>query len=86
MAYSTSSPPRLMVPAMNAQGPQVWAYSSADTDDTVNGASYFSNGVALGMNVGDLVIVYDTATPKVSMCYVASLSSTAATTAFCAVA
>lgn len=86
MAYAVTNPPRLMVPSMNSSGPNIWTYQSADVDDTVNGASYFSNGVSLGMKVGDLVWIYDQTTPKGSVAYVASTSGLAATTAFAAVA
>ena len=84
MAYSTSTPPALI--AQTLTGKNVWLYSSADDDATVNGASYFSDGIALGMGVGDIVLVVDTATPKASFCFVTSVTTTAATTAFGAVA
>ncbi len=67
-------------------GAAVWVYKSADVDDTVNGASYFSDGVKFGMQVGDVVLVIDTTTPKSSFCFVTSVSGNAATTAFGAVA
>jgi hypothetical protein len=86
MAYNVANPPRLMVPAMNATGPQIWSYTSTDDDATTNGASYYSDGVSLGMRVGDIVLVTDTTTPKVSLHGVASVTATAATTAFGAVA
>lgn len=85
MAYSVTNPPALVTQRIG-DGPAVWIYKSADDDATTNGASYYSNGVALGMRVGDIVLVVDTATPKVSYHGVASLSATAATTAFGAVA
>jgi hypothetical protein len=86
MAYATTNPPQVIVPAVGGKGPQVWSYESADADATVNGASYFSNGIDLGMAVGDVVLVYDTGTPLVSVCFVTSVTATAATTAFAAVA
>lgn len=86
MAYAVTNPPRLMVPAMNATGPQIWTYTSTDDDATTNGAGYYSDGVTLGMRVGDLVIVHDSTTPKVSLHGVNSVSGTAATTGFAAVA
>ena len=85
MAYSTANPPVLMQPSIGDK-PQFWAYASADDDATVNGASYFSNGVSLGMKVGDFVFVSDTATPKGSVHSVVSVSGDAATVGFCAVA
>lgn len=85
MAYAVTNPPALLVESVGG-GASIWTYKSADDDSTVNGASYFSNGVALGMKVGDIVLVIDTTTPKGSFHYVASVTSTAATTAFGAVA
>jgi hypothetical protein len=85
MTYATTNPPSLVSQRIG-DGPAVWMYKSADVDSDVNAASYFSNGIALGMAVGDIVLVVDTTTPKVSFHGVASVSATAATTAFGAVA
>ena len=85
MAYATTNPPRLVIPSIGS-GPQLWIYTSADDDATVNGAGYFTDGVTLGMRVGDHVLVTDTATPKTSVHGVASVSGATATTAFAAVA
>lgn len=84
MAYETSNPPALI--AQTTTGGAVWLYKDGDDDATVNGASYFTNGVTLGMKVGDIVLVIDTTTPKGSLCFVTSVSGAAATTAFGAVA
>ncbi|MBO9380029.1 hypothetical protein GG804_24995 [Sphingomonas histidinilytica] len=84
MAYSVSNPPALIAEKVGGSG-SVWLYKSADDDATVNGASYFTNGVPLGMQVGDIVLVIDTTTPKGSFCFVTSVSGDAATTAFGAV-
>lgn len=56
MAYSTSNPPKCLVPGVGG-GPGIWVYTSADTRTTVEGGSYFSNATALGMKVGDVVVV-----------------------------
>ena len=85
MTYATTNPPSLVSQRIG-DGPAIWIYKSADVDSDVNAASYFSNGIALGMAVGDIVLVVDTTTPKVSYHGVASVSATAATTAFGAVA
>ena len=82
MAYSTNGLIRL---GGDNNGHSTWQYSSADVDDTVNGASYFSDGVARGMKSGDAVIVIDTTTPKASLCYVSTVGATAVTTSFGAV-
>lgn len=62
MAYSTSTPPILMVPSIGGQ-PAIWVYKSADAHGTVDGTDYFTNGGDLGMKANDVVIVIDTATP-----------------------
>lgn len=85
MAYATTNPPALLVEKIGGSG-SVWLYKSTDDDATVNGASYFTNGVTLGMAVGDIVLVIDTTTPKGSFHFVTSVSGAAATTAFGAVA
>jgi len=60
MAYATTNPPTQLVQGL-AGGPAIWHYSSADVDSDVDAAGYFTNGDALGMNVGDVVHVFDTA-------------------------
>ena len=86
MAYATTNPPQIVAPALGTKGPNIWTYESADLDSAVNAANYFSDGVALGMKVGDMVYVYDTTTPKGSQHFVTSVTATAATTAFAAIA
>lgn len=85
MAYATTNPPARLVGNISGSA-EVWIYKSADDDATVNGAGYITNAGELGMQVGDLVLVIDTTTPKGSLHYVASISSGAATLAFGAVA
>lgn len=85
MSYSTSNPPVLVAPSVGRGSGAVWLYKSADDDGTVNGAGYFTDGVTLGMKVGDIVLVIDTTTPKGSFHFVTSVSGAAATTAFGAV-
>jgi hypothetical protein len=84
MSYATTNPPAKVVQTLG--GKSLWIYVSADDDATVNGSGYFTNGVPLGMKVGDFVLVFDSNTPKGSVHYVASVSGDAATTAFAAVA
>jgi hypothetical protein len=86
MSYATSNPPAKIAEFIGGSG-SVWLYRSADVDSAVNAADYFSNGDALGMVAGDVVMVIDTTTPKASFHYVASVTSGgAATTAFGVVA
>ncbi len=84
MSYATSNPPARV--AGTNGGPQVWLYKSADDDATVNGAGYFTDGVDLGMKVGDIVLVFDTTTPKASFHGVNTISGTTVTCGFGAVA
>lgn len=59
MAYSTSTPPRCIARGIGASG-STWLYQSADVHTDVDAADYFSNGHALGMRVGDVVLVVET--------------------------
>lgn len=76
MAYSTDTPPVMLIDRIGG-GMAVFGYSSADAIATVIGAGYITNGESLGMAVGDLVHVYDTATPMMYTCYVSAVSTTA---------
>lgn len=85
MTYATTNPPALIGQSLAGGG--LWLYKSADDDATVNGTDYFSNGEALGMKVGDIVLVIDTATPKGSLHFVSAIDADGnATTSFGAVA
>jgi hypothetical protein len=61
MAYVTSNPPAKMTGPLTGAG-QVWMYRSTDVATDVDATGYFTNGKALGMRVGDVVIVCDTDT------------------------
>lgn len=73
MSYSTSNPPALL--DQSIAGPRLWIYASADPIATVNTSGYFSNGDALGMKVGDTVIVRDTNVPTTSLCTVIDVTA-----------
>lgn len=82
MAYVTTNQPDLMV---GNHTTKIWAYKSADVVATVRGAGYFTNGGKginpnLGMKVGDLLLVQDTATPLATLCYVSAVSAAGAVT------
>ena len=62
MAYSTSNPPALSACSPLTGAGRKWIYRSTDPAGTVAGTDYFSNGSALGMQVGDTVEVCDTDT------------------------
>lgn len=61
MAYSVDTPPNVVSQGIGgiAKG-KLWTYLSADVHTDVDAADYFSNGHALGMRVGDVVIVVET--------------------------
>ena len=62
MAYSTSFPPALVAQRVRATYGSVWYYRSSDPFETVAGDDYFTNGVDLGMQVGDVVHVVSSTT------------------------
>jgi lipid-binding SYLF domain-containing protein len=39
--------------------PRLWMYVSVDANTAVDASGYFTNGYALGMRAGDLVLVQD---------------------------
>lgn len=54
MAYSTTNPPYLM--SQPIAGRRWWQYDSSEGSTVILTATgYFSNGVALGMKLGDLI-------------------------------
>ena len=60
MTYATSNPPALLVNRVGGSG-AIWYYTSADIDANVDATDYFTNGDDLGMKVGDVMFVHDTA-------------------------
>lgn len=74
MAYSTSNPPRVLAQALGGGG-RLWLYEHTDAIATVNTSGYFTNGDALGMKVGDTVIIRDTSTPTTSLATVIDVTA-----------
>jgi len=62
MPYSTSNPPKLVVPSFtNVSGEaSIWTYASTDAPTSVDATGYITNAKELGMKAGDLVAVVDT--------------------------
>jgi hypothetical protein len=85
MAYATTLPPRKVSSGIG-NGPNIWHYSSADAKATVVGAAYITNAVQLGMKVGDMVFVFDTATPGGALMCVLTFTANAANLGYVAVA
>jgi len=75
MAYSTSTAPGKVAQKNGSNGRTIWSYVSADTLAVVSAADYFSNGDALGMQVGDIVFVTVSGTGATSLTYVTSVTS-----------
>lgn len=63
--------------------PRTFVYqdTAGESNATIVGASWFSDGAAKGMRVGDLVHVVTTTGPKYKLYQVASVSGNAATVA-----
>lgn len=59
MAYAATNPPTLTSQRVGGGG-AVWTYLSTDVHTDVDAAGYFTNGDALGMKVGDVVLVIET--------------------------
>lgn len=76
MAYSTSNPPYLMNQAMSEVRGRLWGYQSTDAAATIDTTGYITNGGALGMAVGDIVMATDTGTGIMTMHRVVTVSST----------
>jgi len=82
MAYTPDNLSLLTEP-VGGIAPRVFGYydAAAESDATIVGASWFSNGAACGMRKGDLVDVVQTGTAKYKRYQVASVSGNAATVA-----
>ena len=59
MAYSTTAPPHLMIGSVGNRVPNLWGYRSTDTVATAAASGYITNAVALGMRVGDFIMISD---------------------------
>lgn len=80
MAYATTLPPLCIGGGLGA-GPQLWIYNSEDVHTDVDATGYFTNGDALGMKVGDHVIVgKTTATIGSTLHYVTTVTAGGAAT------
>lgn len=79
MAYSTSSPPQLLIPSMGG-GVALWVYNSTDAHTAVDESGYFTNGAALGMKANDVMIVIDSDAPTCTIHVVSSATTIASAT------
>ena len=60
MAYDRNNPPMLFANGVGGAA-RFWIYKSADPIATINTAGYFTNGVELGLKLGDPMLIIDTA-------------------------
>lgn len=79
MVYSTAEPPALTAGPLAGLGGQRWVFFTNDTPATVAGASYFTNGVALGMRLGDEVLIINKTTFVIATARVITIASRAVT-------
>lgn len=80
MSYATTNPP-VMVTSRFGDGPALWIYNSTDVHTDVDAADYFSNGAALGLKVGDHMLVgKTTATIGSTLHYVTTVTAGGAAT------
>jgi hypothetical protein len=79
MAYAGSS----LVPISNGgfleSTVTVWLYNTADSEATVKGAGYFSDGASRGVKAGDVVIVINPAGPNAYILQFSSATTVGAT-------
>ena len=66
MAYNIDGLSPAGAQSKAGDAPQMWTYKSADAKATVAASGYF-NSVPSVLKVGDLVMIYDTATPAASL-------------------
>jgi hypothetical protein len=74
MAYSSTGLNSAGGQSKAGNAPQIWTYTSADAIATVNTAAYFNDASSL-LKVGDIIFVYDSATPSMNIVYVLSNAS-----------
>ena len=75
MAYNIDGLSPAGAQSKAGDAPQMWTYKSADAKATVAASGYFNSASSV-LKVGDLVMIYDTATPAASLHIV--LTNTAA--------
>lgn len=80
MAYNSDYLALTPVNYVGKLGKKIWNYDTADVTGTVDGASYFADGAAKGMEPGDIVIVtiWDTAVPATQAAKLAATVADAA--------
>lgn len=80
MAYSTSNPPRLLLPSLGG-GQQVWGYKSTHTSTEALATNFFTNGAALGMRAGDVLLVSNSTSGVPFLAGIVTVNASSAATA-----
>ena len=75
MAYSSTGLNAAGGQSKAGNAPQIWTYTSADAIATVNTSGYFNSAASL-LKVGDVIFVYDSATPTMSIVFVRTNTGT----------
>jgi hypothetical protein len=78
MAYNTQLLSRINTGIFDGSW-NIWQYRSADTFATVKAANFFTDAVAKGMKVRDLVVIVDTATPATTLANILTVPAAGAT-------
>lgn len=86
MAYSVANPPKLLAGGLGGGQPSLWVYVSTDVHTDVDATDYFTNGAALGLKVGDFMLVgKSTSTIGATLHYVQTVTAGGAATIAAAV-
>lgn len=81
MAYDAAVAQPAQIASGFGSGPALWVYNSADVHTDVDATDYFANGHALGMKVGDHMLVgKTTATIGSTLHYVTTVTTGGAAT------
>jgi hypothetical protein len=75
MSYSTSNPPALVAQRVGDAAGAIWMLSTTDTLLLIGVADYISDGDALGMKVGDTVIIMNTTSGKTKIATVTAVTA-----------
>lgn len=79
MAYSTATPPKMLLQALAHKGPALWTYENTDSAATVQASGYITNGGDLGMKVNDILFytITNGSPPGLYIMNVVTVSTTA---------
>ncbi len=85
MAYVVTNPPICLVSSIGS-APSLWVYTSTDVHTDVDAAGYFTDGDALGLKVGDVMLVSkSSATIGTTIHYVQTVTAGGAATVAAAI-